>query len=191
MFKPIQLAAADIGQPQPDADMSDADMRQMFKVLHGWYGNLFLSKFATGQVDEETKEDRGIANAREMWRRSLRRFDGDTIKLALRRCKAQHAEFPPSLPQFERLCDAAKPRPVWTPPVPTQPALEMSEALRAERRAEARAKATEAARRQIQAAQPTGLDLLKQAIANAVATAGGDEAATLARLDRELVGSAA
>jgi hypothetical protein len=38
---------------------------------------------------------------------------------------------------------------------------------------------------------PTGLDGLKQAIAGAVALAGGDEAATLRRLDRVLCGTAA
>lgn len=182
MFKPIQAVVGDAGQPQ--ASLDDASIRRVFMVLHGFYGNLFLSKFSTGAVDEQTKEDQGMASARRVWAYALREFDADTVKTALRRCQDRHPEFPPSLPQFVALCDAAKPVKVWRPPVP-QPALAMSEELREQRRAAARAMATEAAHRP-KVEPVTGLDALKQAIASAVAEAGGDEAATLLQLDRIL-----
>lgn len=182
MFKRIQDAMATAGQPQASVD--DPSIKRLFMVMHGFYGNLFLSKFATGIVD--SGEDQGIANARRVWAYALREYDADTVKTALRRCQERHPEFPPSLPQFTQLCEAAKPRKVWRPVVPMQPALEMSEELRAQRRAEARQKATEAAHRELEKRAPKGLDLLKQSIARAVAEAGGDEVAALLRLDREL-----
>lgn len=184
MFKPLQHALATVGQPQADND--GAGIKRVFMVLHGFYGNLFLSKFATGSVDAETGEDQGMQSARRVWAYGLREYSADTVKTALRRCQERHPEYPPSLPQFTALCEAAKPREVWRPEVPTQPALEMSPELREQRRAEARAAATEAARRKLEADQPTGLDLLKQSIAAAVRDAGGDEAATLLQLDRML-----
>jgi hypothetical protein len=188
MFKSIQDAVATAGQPQPDID--SAGIKRVFMVLHGFYGNLFLSKFATGSVDEVTKEDQGMQGARRVWAHGLREYDGETVKAALRRCQERHPEFPPSLPQFVALCEAARPRETWKPPVPAQPALEMSPELREQRRAEARAAATEAARRELER-QPVGLDLLKQSIARAVADAGGDEAAELLRLDRMLTAKVA
>lgn len=181
MFKSIQAAAATVGQPQQSID--DAGIKRVFMVLHGFYGNLFLSKFSTGADDGG--EDQGIANARRVWAYSLREYDAETIKDALRRCQQHHPEFPPSLPQFVALCAAAKPREAWRPP-PSQPAIAMSTELRDKRRAEARQKATEAAHRQMEAMKPSGLDALKQLVAKAVGEAGGDEVAALLRLDREI-----
>jgi hypothetical protein len=183
MFKSIQAAAATAGQPLPDID--GAGIKRVFMVLHGFYGNLFLSKFATGSIDQETQEDQGMQGARRVWAHGLREYDAETVKAALRRCQERHPEFPPSLPQFVALCDAARPRAVWKPPVHAQPALEMSLELREQRRAEARAAATAAAQRELER-RPVGLDLLKQSIARAVGEAGGDEAAELLRLDRLL-----
>lgn len=182
MFKPIQALAQAAARPEPTMD--EADVKNVFRVLHGFYGNLFLSKFATGSV--ENGEDQGIANARRIWAYSLRGYDAETVKLALRRCQSAHPEFPPSCPQFVALCEAVRPRAVWRPATPTQPALAMSEELRAQRRAEARAAATEAAHRRLEELKPTGLAALKQAIADAVSCAGGDEVAMLLRLDSQL-----
>jgi hypothetical protein len=179
MFKPIQALVGTAGQPERERD--DAAIRRVFMVLHGFYGNLFLSKFATGSVGDDG-EDEGIANARWVWAHSLREYDGETIRLALRRCQAAHPEFPPSLPQFVSLCDAIKPRQRWQPPKFTQPQIELSEEAREAIRAENRRKATEAAHKPKE--EPSGLDLLKRAIADAAAQAGEDEAATLLRLDR-------
>lgn len=181
MFKPIQAAVANLGRPQQGPD--ETGVKRVFMVLHGFYGNLFLSKFATGST--ESGEDQGIANARRVWAHGLRDYDGGTVKAALARCRERHPEFPPSLPQFLQLCDACKPRQTYQPPNYAT-ALEMSPELRAKRRAEALAKAQEMAREILADREPQGLDLLKQSIARAAAEAGGDECATLLRLDRML-----
>lgn len=181
MFKPIGVIAAGIGTQPPTSD-SDAGIRRVFMVLHGFYGNLFLNKFSTGSV--ESGEDQGIANARRIWAYSLSEYDTDTIKLALRRCQERHPEFPPSLPQFVALCSAIKPREVYRPPAP--PALTMSPELREELVAKERERLNQLAEEIKAAPQVSGLDLLKQAIARAVAEGGGEEAAELLRLDRML-----
>jgi hypothetical protein len=179
MFKSIQAATASIGSPQPSID--DAGIKRVFMVLHGFYGNLFLSKFATGSV--ENGEDQGIANARKVWAYSLRDFDAETIKGALRRCQAAHVEFPPSLPQFLSLCAAIKPREAFKPAA--LPALAMSQELIDERMRKHRQNAADLAQ-SLKETAGGGLDLLKQAIARAFADAGGDEATELLRLDRML-----
>jgi hypothetical protein len=180
MFKPIQSAVAKSGIGGPQQSIDDAGIKRVFMVLHGFYGSLFLSKYATGSL--ENGEDQGISNARKVWAHSLREYEAETIKGALRRCQSVHAEFPPSLPQFVALCAAIKPREAYAPP--PLPALTMSPELREERMRQHRQKAAELA--QSLKDVETGLDLLKQAIAQSFAEAGGDEAAELLRLDRML-----
>jgi hypothetical protein len=184
MLKPIDPTAALRPQREPLAQQA---INNVFKVLHGFYGNLFLSKFATGEVDEddEDKGDKGTNSARMVWAHGLREFDGNTVKLALARCLQHHPEYPPSLPQFVALCSACKPREVYRPAV-LVPALEMSPELREQRIREHREKADQLLRRMKDAPQESGLTLLKQAIADAVRAAGGDEVAELLRLDRML-----
>jgi hypothetical protein len=181
MFKPIAVTADTIKrQAQQTAD--DSGIKRVFMVLHGYYGNLFFTKFATGMVDGG--EDQGIANARRIWSHSLRDFDTDTIKLALRRCQTAHPEYPPSLPQFTAICAAITPRQTYKPAPPAHPAISMSEETRERILAENRRKATEAAHKKLVEDAPKGLDLLKQAIAKAIADGGGDEAAALLQMDR-------
>jgi hypothetical protein len=182
MFKPIQAAFEQVGKPQRGPD--DAGIRRVFMVLHGYYGNLFLTKYATGNA--EHGEDQGIANARRVWAHSLRDYDAEVVKLALERCRQAHPEFPPSLPQFVALCAAIQPRQVYRPPMPTTPALEMSPEAREELRAKERERLAALAQRLKEAPADSPLTLLKQAIARAVADAGGDEVAELLRLDRLL-----
>ena len=89
-----------------------------------------------------------------------------------------HPEYPPTLPQFVALCKACAPRAVYVESLPpARPTPEI-------------AKKALAAIRTAQATKPlpSGLDLLKQAIADAVGCAGGNEAAELARLDRMFPG---
>ncbi|MGJ7529833.1 hypothetical protein [Variovorax sp. GB1P17] len=175
------MSESQFRQEQPV--IAESDVKNVFKVLHGYYGNLFFTKFSTGAV--ENGEDQGIANARRIWAHGLRDFDGDTIKMALRNCQARHAEYPPSLPQFVALCAAAKPREVYRIPN----AIGMSSALRSQYARQARAinekhEAKAERRRTGYVPLPVTLDGLKQAIASAVGDAGGNEAAELLRLDR-------
>jgi hypothetical protein len=182
MFKPIVVSEAQFRAEQPQ-QIAESDVKRVFMVLHGFYGNLFLSKFSTGAV--ENGEDQGIANARKIWAHGLRDFDGETIKTALRACQSHHGEYPPSLPQFVALCAAARPREAFR----ATNRIGMSDELRSRYARQARAiiaKHEEKARKREIGFVPeaTGLDGLKQAIANAIGTAGGDEGAALLRLDR-------
>ena len=159
-------------------------VNNVFKVFHGYYGNLFLSKFSTGVVEDG--DDQGIANARRIWAYGLRGFDAQTVKEALRHCQQRHPEYPPSLPQFAALCSACRPREVYR-----TLALSMGQELnsryaREAREANARSLAKRAAAEIGYRELPDGLSGLIQAIADAVGVAGGDEAATMARLEREL-----
>ena len=182
MFKPVALTADEIRTPTPP--LPEQAVNNVFKVFHGFYGNLFLSKFSTGEVDAQGG-DAGIVSARQIWGHGLRNFDAGTVKAALAQCMAPHPEFPPSLPQFVALCRANAPREAYKP---AQQAIGMSQELRSRYAAKARATAT-ARLDQVMAAKagyielPQSLDGLKLAIANAVACAGGDEVAELRRLD--------
>ena len=182
MFKPVVVDAEALKRPQ--APMPADVVNNIFKVFHGFYGNLFLSKFATGEVDPQGG-DAGIVSARQIWGHGLRDFDAGTVKAALAQCMDRHPEFPPSLPQFVALCAANKPREVYRP---AQPALEMSQSLKSAYSARAREINERHARKAIDRKTgyvelPQSLDGLKAAIANAVATAGGDEVKELRRLD--------
>lgn len=168
-------------QRTPAAHTEDAN--NVFRVMHGFYGNLFLSKFATGEVKADGS-DGGVASARAIWAHGLRDFDLATVKTALARVMDAHPEFPPTLPQFVALCKACRPREAFQHALP--PKAPNPEVARQAR------EGLQALRAGIAAAgSPTGLNLLKQAIADAVRCAGGNEAAELSRLDRMFAGAAA
>ncbi len=160
-------------QPKPTDDANN-----VFRVMHGFYGNLFLSKFATGEARADGG-DGGVASARGIWAHGLRPFAVETVKTALSRTMDAHPEYPPTLPQFVALCKACAPREVYRVALPP-PAIDRAE----------QAKKARELLENIRAAKPAvnGPDLLKQAIADAVRCAGGDEGAELARLDRAFPG---
>lgn len=182
MFKPIVVDAETI-KAQAQALPVEV-VNNIFKVMHGFYGNLFLSKYSTDEVDEQGG-DAGIVSARQIWAHGLREFNPGVVKAALAQCMREHPKFPPSLPEFAALCAANKPREVYRP---AQPALEMSQKLKSAYSARAREinerHASKAIDRKTGYVElPQTLDGLKAAIANAVTTAGGDEAKELRRLD--------
>lgn len=84
-------------------------IRKLFMVFHGSYGNSFISKFSTGEKDKDGR-DKGIRAAMKVWEAKLGKYPDGVIEVAAGRTGAAHPEFPPSLPQFEKLCDAAMPR---------------------------------------------------------------------------------
>lgn len=163
---------------------------RVFKTLQGMYGSLFLSKFSTGKV-LPNGGDAGVISARDVWAVSLQRFDAGTVGTALDRVLTDFPEFPPSLPQFVALCHACRPREAYKPAANV---IGMSQTLRSEYAAKAREINQKHAQRavdkrlgaQADMGSYAGLDGLKSAIANAVACAGGDEVATLLRLDAML-----
>ncbi len=168
---------------------------RVFKTLQGMYGSLFLSKFSTGKV-LPNGGDAGVISARDVWAVSLQRFDAGTVGTALDRVLTDFPEFPPSLPQFVALCHACRPREAYKP---AENVIGMSQTLRSEYAAKAREINEKHAQRavdkrlgaQADMGSYAGLDGLKSAIANAVACAGGDEVATLLRLDAMLAPRAA
>ena len=93
------------GEPQRKTELA----QHVFRVLHGMYGNLFLSKFATGQQNGDGT-DVGIESAKTIWGHGLAKYDMAVVREALAACLQAHPEFPPSLPQMLSLCDARKPR---------------------------------------------------------------------------------
>lgn len=194
MLKPIDPGSA--RRPQPQALPAEA-VNNVFKVLHGFYGNLFLSKFATGAVfpegHENAGEDKGIVSTRQVWAHGLREFDGATVKTALSQCKERYLEYPPNLPQFIALCAANKVRETFQTDLPV---LTMSSELRSRYVADARQKLAKLRESEMHLKTgyielPRTLDGLKRAVANAVACAGGDEAAALRHLDVMLAPRAA
>ena len=123
------LAQQQIGGGEPQRKTKLA--QHVFRVLHGMYGNLFLSKFATGQQNGDGT-DVGIESAKTIWGHGLAKYDMAVIREALAACLQSHPEFPPSLPQMLSLCEARKPRATYAqqqgwqslpPPVeaPTKP----------------------------------------------------------------------
>ena len=186
MFKPVVSAAPGVvsldqfktSQPEKQAVPIDV-VNQVFKVLHGSYGSLFLAKFSTGELDENGK-DKGIKSTRQVWAHGLRGMDGATITTALEQVLNTHPEFPPTLPQFIALCKAAKPS--------DRPEELRQLGVSGKAYADATKAAREAALAKINrtkalSIEESPLNQLKNAIAGAVALAGGDEVKELMRLD--------
>ena len=107
MLKPLSVSTESLGKPQPTTDLA----ARVFRAMHGYYGALFLSKWANGVV--ENGVDCGVSDAMKVWAYELRRYDAKTVLEAIGRCKTAHPEYPPSLPQFMALCEAVKPREVF------------------------------------------------------------------------------
>lgn len=95
--------------PHQDTLQVSAVIRKLFMVLHGSYGNAFIGKFSTGEKDSKG-HDKGIRAAMKVWDAKLSKYTPDVVETAADRVGEAHAEFPPSLPQFEKLCEAAMPR---------------------------------------------------------------------------------
>ena len=169
----FSLASAAVGKVLEATAPNAADA--VFRAMHGFYGQLWLSKFATGQAGPDGA-DAGVVSAKRIWAHGLRDFDAVTVRHALRQCLERHPELPPSLPQFVALCRANQPREAY------RPALPMSGALVAERSKEEREK-LRGLRRRLRGDAPavTGLPALFATIADAVGCAGGYEAAELRR----------
>lgn len=77
---------------------------KIFQTMQGNYGSRFLNQWRTGQILENGK-DAGLVNAMAFWGSKLGRFanSSDRIEHALNHLP----EDPPSLPVFERMCNAA------------------------------------------------------------------------------------
>jgi len=101
----VREAAA---QPRAKREAS-VTVRKLFVLLHGAYGSLFLSKYATGEKSE-AGGDKGVAAAMLVWDAALAKFSPDVIESAAKRLMGDHPDFAPNLPQLEKVCEAITPR---------------------------------------------------------------------------------
>lgn len=92
--------------PRPEASQR---IRKLFVVLQGAYGTAFLAKFSSGELNDR-REDKGVRAAQLVWDADLAKFTDDVIEAAFQNIKRECPEFPPSLPQFEKVCEALTPR---------------------------------------------------------------------------------
>lgn len=181
------IAKIQIGT-EPSPEVLQRLTKELFMLFHGWYGALFLSRYHTGERDLAGK-DKGVKSAMIVWQNALARFDEDTIRTAVNRCKEAHPQFPPTLPEFEALCRAVQVRPAFKADGPAQ--IGMSEGLKSSYTARARADAMARYRANLAAevgavhTSGSGLAALQLLVAKAVSLAGGDEVATLRRFDTQ------
>lgn len=176
MLKPLSVTTESV-MPKPGIDTTAA--QRVFRAMHSYYGTLFLRKFANDVVVDG--EDAGVADALKGWAYKLAEFDADTIRRAIARCAQAHPEYPPSLPQFLALCEAAKPREAVRFALPMSPELvKQRNAPHVEKLRELRSRITP------KTEEAHGLQPLFEAIADAVNNAGGDSAAFLVQLEREM-----
>ena len=101
----VHGAANDSAKPQGISQ----GVKNLFLLLQGSYGNLFLTKFATG-VKDDSGRDLGIRATMKVWEAALSKFPAQVIETAANRLTNEHPEFPPNLPQFVKSCEAAMPR---------------------------------------------------------------------------------
>ena len=105
MKQALREAAA---QPRQKREAS-VTVRKLFVLLHGAYGSLFLSKYATGEKNE-AGGDKGVAAAMLVWDSAMAKFAPEVIEAAVKRLMAENPEFAPNLPQLEKVCEAITPR---------------------------------------------------------------------------------
>lgn len=179
------LDGAHIGaQPEVPAADPRKTVKGLFMLFHGWYGNLFLSRYESGDKDAQGK-DRGTMSAMTIWQHALDRFDGDVVRAAAERCQEDHPKYPPTLPEFVAICKATQPR---KPAPESQFKIPMSSDLKSSYTARARADAMARYRANINAEAGVlpagnGMGGLQVLVAKAVGLAGGDEVAVLRRFD--------
>lgn len=58
-------------------------VQKIFLRLHGRFGNEFTRKFQTGEINPDTKADRGIENAMRVWSEDLGHLSYERIKRGL------------------------------------------------------------------------------------------------------------
>jgi hypothetical protein len=156
-------------------------VKRLFMMFHGMYGNQLLDKYRTGQLNK-SGEDTGLLSAQAVWVNGLKEFDFDVVRQAVAHCENKHKTFPPTLPEFRDLCKSLVPH---KPPTQTDtPRLGMSPELRAEIKARnrqvlAELKLANAGRRDY----GTGLPALLLMTAKAIGDAGGDEVKALLSLE--------
>jgi hypothetical protein len=171
-------AARAIAAPMVEPD--EGQTKQLWILLHGFYGNLLLSKFSTGEVDGHGK-DKGVRSAMKVWASGLQKYSFDVLASAVEKCKEKHKEYPPSLPQFIDLCEACMPRTTYFERGGVPKVALSSDYLSVRSRVAREAAIYKVKMTLAKPVEPGGVDVLRGLVAQAVALAGGDEVAALRR----------
>lgn len=162
-------------QPASDRQVDQAIVERLFMALHGDFGNPFLDKFRLGE--QRDGKDIGIENAKRVWQAELARFTVGEVFGGLSKLRESAATFAPSLPEFLACCKACRRVPLaQLPALPAPHPGRFRERLIQQRR-----------RFEMQPAG--GLAAIFAVMSKAVANAGGDEVATLRRLEVEVLGA--
>jgi len=165
-------------------------IKRLFMLFHGMYGNQLLDKFRTNQLNDQG-EDLGLLSAQAVWLNGLREFDFEIIRKAVAKCELKHKTFPPTLPEFRDLCRSLRPtdwnRAAAPKQLPISP--EMQKVYREKNRALLRQMKLQQAGQYFRFGD--GLQSLMTMVAKAAGDAGGDEVATLLKLEAQFKASAA
>jgi len=95
--------------PKQTSDM----IRKLFLLMHGAYGNAFMSKFSTGEKDARGK-DKGIRAAMIVWDAKLATYPAQIVERAVSKLQDHFPTFPPGLFEFEGLCKSLLPSKIMT-----------------------------------------------------------------------------
>lgn len=163
------------------------EIKRLFMLFHGMYGNQLLDKFRTGKLNDKG-EDMGLVSAQAVWLNDLRKFDFDTIRAAVEKCKERHPTFAPTLPEFLLLCKASAPRQIAKPNVPQLGISEETKAKIKQQNREMLANLKLGIAGRIDYGK--GLPALLLMVAKATGDAGGDEVNTLLALESRFMPNA-
>jgi len=162
-------------------------IKRLFMLFHGMYGNQLLDKFRTGQMND-SGEDLGLLSAQAVWLNGLREFDFNTIRLAVARCEVKHKTFPPTLPEFRDLCKACAPRQAAKPDVPQIGMSEEYKAAIKQKNRETLANLKLGVGQRVD--YGAGMPALLLMVAKAIGDAGGDEVKSLLALESKYMPNA-
>lgn len=175
----------------PSESLELSDIKRLWMVLHGMYGNPLLDKWRTGKVNGNG-EDLGILSAQSVWLATLQRHSREVLKRAAALCRERHKTWPPTLPEFDDLCRSIRPTEYVRAAPPDRRigmSAEYAKKLREDFSREfAALKAKRAGEREH---VEGGLPGLLALCAAAVGAAGDDETAWLMQAEREFARSMA
>lgn len=84
-------------------------VEEIFKRLHGRFGNVFLAKWACAQLNA-AGEDIGVVNAKTVWGSELRGYTPDELKRGL----SAKFDYPPGCDEFQAACRPPEnPQALW------------------------------------------------------------------------------
>ena len=87
------------GQPQQDENLNNKIMINLWERLTHIYGHKFASAYGESAI-----EGNNLTEAARTWASGLRGLAGEQIATGLRECINCGASWPPTLPEFVKMC---------------------------------------------------------------------------------------